>query len=512
MLIMIHGTGDDSTKTENWIRWVAELEMSDDKHVLVLPGVGSSMQGQLIDIGNDFLSSFLTRFPEQKRQLPSLPRIQRLDQSIRAATSARSEFGPIVNLNSGSDLQIVLTQIKDKFIARGKENGLTAIGIKSRAAVAALCAVAYYTHLDEEPEIIRLIGHSRGGSAVIAAHNLLRFHGLSKVKTLALDPCHGVKKFGAKEYTHVIYSGTVTSIPVVKEVGTGHTTLMYTLRQPITIGPGADPSALCYNTPKLQQIEHGHMGKLERFSKPGKIESFLKLQSAKAKRDRKTNRTREIQTQVGNILWNDQPLYEKVVELFKMSEDNKGDLRDKKVIHEYVLWCLFSQDMSLHENLKSLPCKALIDEYQAINRSNLGTPEDKQTTVTKLHHLLLNEPEKGINVVRALVKFKLARKGWKTDEMKQDSALFEVWNELYQSLGEAEEAPNAQKSTLSQTVEPPSFRNLLELVRNRSTLFAKEIPQTFKDFLKSLDQATLKRVVNGNVAIRNFLVSNDVPC
>ena len=495
MLIMIHGTGDDSTKTENWMRWVAELEMSDEKHVLVLPGVGSSMREQLIEIGNDFLTSFLTRYPNKRRELPNLASIPALQAALTEAASDASELGPLLSLNRNSDLQAVLTQIKEKFIARGEEGQTTAVGIKSRAAVAALCAIAYYTHLDEEPETIRLIGHSRGGSAVIAAHNLLRHNGIASVKTLALDPCHGIKKIGAKQYTHVVYSGTVTSIPVIKEVGTGSTWAFYTLRQPITLGVGADPNALCYNTPKLKQIEHGHMGKLVRYPKPGRIESWFKLQSGKDKLAQKASRNRQIQTDVGNILWDEKPLYDKVVALFNLSEDNKGDLRDKKVIHEYVLWNLFGQDMSLHDNLKALPCRALTDEYDSISRSNLGTPEDKQTTAAKLHHLLVNEPAKGVNIVRALVRFKMARKGFVTDEMKQDSALFDVWNELYQNLGDEEELLNAQKSAFSRTVESPSFRNLLELVRNRSTFFAKEIPQTFKDFLSHLDARTMQQVI-----------------
>ena len=513
MLIMIHGTGDDSTKKENWIPWVSELYEAEGRPVLVLPGVGSGQQGELINIGRDFLLSFLRQHPNKQRDLPNIQRIPALDAALRAAASTRSEIGPLIDTHLISELDFnkILKEIERKFTARGKEGRTSAIGIKSRASVAALCAIAYYTHVRGDPQIIRLIGHSRGGSAVIATHNLLRFNGIKNVKTLALDPCHGVKKFGAKDYTHVVYSGTVTSIPVVKEVGFSWAP-NYTLRQPITLGQGADQEAHVYNTPHLKQIKHGHMGKLTTFSKPSSLQKKLNTSAAQQLIRIKEEGYQTISTDVGKILSRDKVLKEKLEELFKMTQDKDGDLRDKKLIQEYVSWNLFSVDMSLNDRLRALPCYALIDEYEGIARGNVANQEVKQQTVAKLNKLLSTEPGKGVDVVRALVKFKIARKGWSKKDIDQDADLFNLWNVLYQNLGVEEEDNLAQnKSNYRQTDEKPTFRELLELVRNRNSgLLAKQIPQTFKDFLISLDQPTMNRVINQDPGIREFLRSNNV--
>ena len=56
MIILIHGTGDDDTKDENWIKWVGALMESKGEKVLVLPGVSSGQQGELYDRAHAFLS------------------------------------------------------------------------------------------------------------------------------------------------------------------------------------------------------------------------------------------------------------------------------------------------------------------------------------------------------------------------------------------------------------------------------------------------------------------------
>jgi hypothetical protein len=233
------------------------------------------------------------------------------------------------SMNTFRHYEVVMQATK---AAQRHEGGTDAIGIKTRAAFAALCGRAYWqTCAPDLLRPIRIIGHSRGGSAAIATHNVLRHFGITYVRTLTLDPCHGVKKIGAKDYTHTVWSGVVHNIPVVKEVGIGTTWFEYTLRPPISQGEGADVDTTVINHGHLATIEHGHMGKLTTFKKPGKLDSLRgradailasKAAAQAALRNRIAGRL-----DAGGM---------ELTDLFALAEDKHGDLADKQYVHRHV--------------------------------------------------------------------------------------------------------------------------------------------------------------------------------
>lgn len=330
MIILFHGTGDDDTKIDNWMRWVAELCNSKGEPTLVLPGVASSEYGQLFAKAHRFMADIKRAHPHLKRKVnTTLSTPVGLERDILAATSEASEFRPLTGTKHQGVLHAELLISKIEQVRRA-EKGTSAIGIKTRAALAAICAHHYYTHCTQEPPTIRLIGHSRGGAAAIAAHNLLRWYGITKVRTLVLDACHGVAKLTAKRYTHVVYSGTVVSLPAVREVALNDGKLgglRYTNRQLITLGQGHDSEALVYNHTKLATVYHGHMGKLYYIDR----NRVLERQQA----------DQHLTSQVSSIMASQPNASEAVKRLFSHLRDYKGDLSDKQVIRDYVLWSLF---------------------------------------------------------------------------------------------------------------------------------------------------------------------------
>ncbi|MEN9797288.1 MAG: hypothetical protein RL653_984 [Pseudomonadota bacterium] len=336
MIILIHGTGDDDTKDENWIKWVGALMQSKGEKVLVLPGVSSGQQGELYDRAHAFLTGLKEGDELPRRRLAAVDTVpEGLRESLRsAAASDANELRAVIaasksSMNTFRHYEVVMQATK---AAQRHESGRDAIGIKTRAAFAALCGKAYWQTCP--PDLlrpIRIIGHSRGGSAAIATHNVLRHFGITYVGTLTLDPCHGVKKLFAKDYTHTVWSGVVNNIPVVKEVGIGTTWFEYTLRPPISIGEGADADTVVNNHGHLATIEHGHMGKLTTFKKPGKLDSIrgradailaTKAAAQAALRNRIAGRMEE-----GGM---------ELTDLFALAEDKHGDLADKQYIHRFV--------------------------------------------------------------------------------------------------------------------------------------------------------------------------------
>lgn len=369
MIVLLHGSGDDTTKHENWMNLIKTV-LDPHELVLILPGVGSGEKDKIFDFAYDFLSKLgiqkgipnptIKRKVENKRPIPA-----GLRQDLIAASSARSEFEPLVMGNAMTadpitalamiERQVGVRRLAESKIAfAGPESGLTAVGIKSRAAIVAICAQAYHHYFAGEPKQIRIIGHSRGGSAAIAAQNLLRLFGIHDVRTLALDPCHGIKKVGAKNYTHKVYSGIVVSIPARKEVG-GTSLLGGTLRQPITKGVGADQDTIVFNHPILKDIEHGHMGKLDVFQNPG---FFTRGQARTVVKDRKKAAQEAILSSAGSIDRN-QMLKQQVMDIFSLAKDRKGDIADKKVIYNYVNWLLFEEKWQVNTGLITYINKAI---------------------------------------------------------------------------------------------------------------------------------------------------------
>ena len=59
MIILIHGTGDDNTKDENWIKWVGKVAARHGNLVLEIPGVASSEQDSI----GTYVSQFMMKLP-----------------------------------------------------------------------------------------------------------------------------------------------------------------------------------------------------------------------------------------------------------------------------------------------------------------------------------------------------------------------------------------------------------------------------------------------------------------
>lgn len=361
MIVLLHGTGDDNLKPENWMSSVKEI-MAPHEKVLILPGVASEEKGKLFEYAEEFLSSLdipsygPLRAPRRIALDPRTP--QSLERDLRSASSSRSEFFPFVVQNKLSDdprenLRLIRTQLDKRntfasgISAAGPENkGYLAVGIKSRAAIVAICGYAYHQYFTSAPGQIRIIGHSRGGAAAIAAHNLLRFFGISNVRTLTLDPCHGLKKFGAKNYTHKVFSGLIMNIPAVREVG-GTSLLGGTLRQPITKGVDADSDCIVFNHAKLEKIAHGHMGKLDTFASAG---FFQRGQSRVRINNAKTESRNDLLNKVNAIDRRNQ-CKKQIQDLFGLTNQNRSDFSDKKIIYEYVEWLLFDRDWNVPSGL-----------------------------------------------------------------------------------------------------------------------------------------------------------------
>jgi len=251
MIIFIHGTGDDSSKAENWMPWAAKVMERYGETTLVLPGVASSESNQIARYAQAFFLKIRTmngRNPTPQNQNFPL---------LRAALNEAggSEVLPALNVRPGEE-EAFITHFA---MNQREESDSYATGIKLRMAVGALCAVAYYRRCPN-PRPLRIIGHSRGGSVAVGLHNMLTGYGIVSRRTLTLDPCHGVKKPSHKDYFHKIWDGQLFNIPCVKEVGDVKL-ISYTFRPAIAVGRGG--GAVVANHPKLKVIKHGHMGKMQ---------------------------------------------------------------------------------------------------------------------------------------------------------------------------------------------------------------------------------------------------------
>jgi hypothetical protein len=305
MIILFHGTGDDDSKSENWIPWVAKIMEQYGEKVLTVAGVESGQQGRVATNALDFLKRLGNK--AQIREVTGT-QLQGLCNALNKAGGDEMHWAAKV---SHGHEENVIKALGKFHIERGVEDGAFAYGIKYRTAIAAICALAYYRRVPAAHlKPFRIIGHSRGGSTAVAVHNVLTYYGISCDHTLTLDPCHGVKKAlvagfaigtvvpivgnvigykigkalgSQKDYYHKIWAGQLYNIPCVKTVGDSVFDITY--RPPIEQGTGGN--ATITNHAILKKIKHGHMGKLtslagnetaktrERIAKAIEIQAFV---------------------------------------------------------------------------------------------------------------------------------------------------------------------------------------------------------------------------------------------
>jgi hypothetical protein len=274
MILLIHGTGDDDEKAENWIPWVAKLMERYGELCLAIPGVASSEQDTLSVHAQGFLAKLVG--PKAGHAT-----VQSNNAGLMTALNrGGDELKMALNVMNGSEEDFILALVQGK----RKEKGWKTSGIKIRVAVASLCAVAYYRRRPvAQQRPIRIIGHSRGGCVAVGVHNVLTSYGIPCDRTLTLDPCHGVDKrviggavgtlvpvlgnlvgagIGAaniEDYYHKIWGGSLINIPCDKGVGSDWAG--FAVYRPL-IEAAAGGNAHVTNLPKLMDIKHGHMGKI----------------------------------------------------------------------------------------------------------------------------------------------------------------------------------------------------------------------------------------------------------
>jgi hypothetical protein len=275
MIILIHGTGDDNSKDENWIKWVAKIAARHGNKVLEIPGVASGEQ----DLIGTYVSQFMMKLPPAGTTIRQTP-VNPGAATAELHTALRAADGQLVRalgVASGNEERALEELLSYKLLT--PEAGMGTTGIKIRVAVVALCALAYYRRCrPADLREIRIIGHSRGGCVAVGVHNLLTYYSVPCEHTLTLDPCHGVNKpRRQKEYFHKIWYGSLTNIPCHKGVGADFATWA-TFRPPITVGDtgvanvshplGIQNQRGTVVANKLREIKHGHMGKLQKVTKP----------------------------------------------------------------------------------------------------------------------------------------------------------------------------------------------------------------------------------------------------
>lgn len=295
MIILFHGTGDDSSKYENWMRWVDAMMRKHGETVLTVPGVGSKGKVVLagggedsdfpdddeIDVGQNsigpFALEFLSSLGAAEAAPPRVaPKVDRLTGHSAASRNRRDypallaalndaggdEFPKAARVAAGSEETLITELAANK----KKDGPAVGTGIKYRAAVASICAVAYHRRIRTRRPV-RIIGHSRGGSTAVAVHNILTYHGI-ECSTLTLDPCHGKAKVFEKDYYRRVWAGSLVNIPNEKNVKFDHLPDIFMCRPAITVGKGG--SATVSPLPRTKHIKHGHMGKIRGFKEAEK--------------------------------------------------------------------------------------------------------------------------------------------------------------------------------------------------------------------------------------------------
>jgi hypothetical protein len=295
MIILLHGTGDDSSKFENWMRWVDAIMRKHGETVLTVPGVGSKGKVVLsgggegsefpdddeIDVGQgsigpgalEFLSSLgdsaaapprpkskvdqLTGYSSAGRNRRDYPKL--LDALNGAGGD---EFPRAARVAAGQEEDLIRQLAENK----RKDGPAVGTGIKYRAAITSICAIAYDRRARGRNPI-RMIGHSRGGSTAVAVHNILTYYGLD-CSTLTLDPCHGKAKLVEKDYYRKIWGGKLVNLPNEKNVKFDHLPDVFMCRPAIGVGKGGRAEIVAL--PRTKHIKHGHMGKIRGFSEADK--------------------------------------------------------------------------------------------------------------------------------------------------------------------------------------------------------------------------------------------------
>ena len=138
MIILFHGTGDDDSKDENWMKWVTILMRHAGESVLCLPGVGSGQQEAACAFGQSFLEA-LAGEGNARNVIAPMDIPDGLRASLDAAASDNSELHPVIK----GTWRTPMDEMEAIHAAQRAEGGTNAIGIKTRAAVAAVCARAY---------------------------------------------------------------------------------------------------------------------------------------------------------------------------------------------------------------------------------------------------------------------------------------------------------------------------------------------------------------------------------
>jgi hypothetical protein len=296
VILLFHGTSDDSSKYENWMRWIDQMMSDKGETVLTIEGVGA--KGKSAHVGAH--DGWPANTDEDHGWQSVGPSVLQFIQGLRFTVPGASGVRPITKLDrltghsaAGRNrisypalLRALNEAGGDEFpkaarVPPGQEETLVqdlataklqhpdgpkvGTGIKYRAAVASIAAVAYVRQIDTNA-VIKIIGHSRGGSTAVAVHNILTYHGI-KCDTLTLDPCHGKKKFQPKEYYRKIWDGRLVNQPNNKNVAVDWLADIFMERPAITKGEGAAASCSIVNRARTKNVKHGHMGKLQRFGK-----------------------------------------------------------------------------------------------------------------------------------------------------------------------------------------------------------------------------------------------------
>ncbi len=272
MIILLHGTGDDSSKAEHWIPYVADIMKSYGESVLVVAGCGTGvMDENAHDEGQSKIApealAFIASLKESgcsntNKSLGVNANNFRCQGLIDALNAAGGDQFPLTAMVHVGQEEILIERLKKEKKADGPKVGT---GIKYRAAIASICAIAYKRRIkDLRP--IRIIGHSRGGSTAVAIHNILTYHGYI-CSTLTLDPCHGKAKFFEKDYYKKIWAGELVNLPCNKNVAQDWFPDFLMCRPPITLGSDFNAGAVIRQYIRLMHIKHGHMGKLKDFKK-----------------------------------------------------------------------------------------------------------------------------------------------------------------------------------------------------------------------------------------------------
>ena len=338
----MHGTGDDDGKDENWMKWVAVISELHGHPVLIVDGAHSSKQTQVTVKATEFLDRHLSVVVSPPRTMTRVQGYEALIEALSGTIVGHRELGRL------NDMFISDTVSKSKAIwhikqlkeGQRRENTFatrSAIGIKFRIAVAAVCVGAYWRcHPDPKP--VRIIGHSRGGAAAVGLHNFLTSFGIPCENTLTLDPCHGLVDFNGKtkDYYTKIWFGQLYNIPCQQNVADMPEWTM--MRPPITKGEGASSDCVVFNHEMLREIKHGHMGKLTAIKKPKSWNPWTHAEEKRAMYAKKIT----VKEQAANFSERQNLLVHYKGHLLTFFQQNVGvECKDaRKVIYEQVIQIL----------------------------------------------------------------------------------------------------------------------------------------------------------------------------